>query len=50
MSTGRVAAVYERKGHHYFDTEQLVQTIAGRPIALCKRTVIYKAREVAEQK
>jgi hypothetical protein len=50
MSTGRVAAVYERKGHQYFDTEQLVQTTAGRAIALCRRTVIYKAREVAEQK
>lgn len=50
MSTGRVVAVYERKGHHYFDTEQLVQTSAGRPVAFCKRTVIYKAREVTEQK
>ena len=50
MSTGRVAAVYERKGHHYFDTEQLVQTLSGRPVAFCKRSVIYKAREVAEQK
>lgn len=50
LSTGRVAAVYERKGHHYFDTEQLVQTSAGRPIAFCRRTVIYKAREAAGQK
>jgi hypothetical protein len=50
VSTGRVAAVYERKGHHYFDTEQLVQTTAGRPIALCRRSVIYKAREVVDQK
>jgi hypothetical protein len=46
-SSGRVVAVYERKGHHYFDTEQLVQTADGRPVALCRRSVIYRAREVS---
>jgi len=45
QSSGHVVAVYERKGHHYFDTEQLVQTVDGKPIAICRRTVIYKARE-----
>lgn len=50
ISTGHVAAVYERKGHHYFDTEQLVQTTVGRPVAFCKRSVIYKAREAVDQK
>ena len=47
QSSGRVTAVYERKGHHYFDTEQLVQTVGGRPIALCRRSVIYRAREAS---
>lgn len=46
-STGRVVAVYERKGHHYFDTEQLVQTADGRPVAFCRRSVIYRTREVS---
>lgn len=46
-SSGRVVAVYERKGHHYFDTEQLVQTADGRTVALCRRSVIYRAREVS---
>jgi|GEM_PF-769349 len=45
-ASGRVVAVYERKGHHYFDTEQLVQTATGRPVALCRRSVIYRTREV----
>ncbi|MBF0679303.1 MAG: hypothetical protein IR164_10230 [Devosia sp.] len=45
-SSGRVVAVYDRKGHHYFETEQLVQTASGRAIALCRRSVIYRTREV----
>lgn len=49
-SSGRVTAVYERKGHHYFDTEQLVQTLDGTPVAICRRTVIYKAREATAEK
>lgn len=46
-SSGRVTAVYERKGHHYFDTEQLVQRADGSPVALCRRSVIYRAREAS---
>lgn len=50
VTSGRVAGVYERKGHHYFETQQLVQTSAGRPIAFCSRSVIYKAREASAEK
>lgn len=48
-SSGHVTNVYERKGHHYFETAQLVQTAEGEPVALCRRSVIYKAREATAE-
>src|SRR5262249_39125354 len=43
-SSGRVTAVYERKGHHYMDTDQLVVANGVTPVALVKRSMIYQAR------
>lgn len=39
-SAGRVTRVWERKGNHYMQTEQLV-TADGAPAALVRRNVIY---------
>jgi hypothetical protein len=42
-SSGRITQVYERKGHHYFDTEQLMLA-NNRPVAWVRRSSIYATR------
>jgi hypothetical protein len=43
-SSGTVGAAYERKGHHYFESDQLLLANETRPIARIRRVSIYAAR------
>lgn len=43
-TSGHVVQVYEKKGHHYAESEQLVVANGTRPIALFRRTSIYALR------
>jgi hypothetical protein len=43
-TAGRVTANYERKGQHYFDTEQVMIANGARIVAMFRRSSIYAAR------
>ena len=45
-TSGVVTAIYERKGQHYFESEELLIADGVRPIARFQRTSIYAARKV----
>ena len=44
-SVGRISKLYERKGHQFFESEQLIRTVDGRSIAMVRNTVIYRIRD-----
>ena len=44
INPGKITALYERSGHHYVDTEQLVIANDVTPVALVRRAVIYRPR------
>ncbi len=46
-SSGQVIGAYERKGHHYFESEQVLFANRDRPVARITRVSIYAAREMA---
>ena len=46
-TSGHITGVFEKKGHHYMESEQLVIANGNRPLVLFKRTSIYAARAVA---
>jgi acyl dehydratase len=48
-TSGVVTAAYERKGQHYFESDELLIADGARPIARFHRTSIYAARTVAAQ-
>lgn len=41
---GFITKLWERKGHHYMESEQLVIANGERPVALIRRVTIYQAR------
>ena len=43
--SGAVTKLWERKGHHYMDSEQLVVANRERAVMLIHRTTIYQARQ-----
>ncbi len=45
--SGKVTRSYERKGHHYFDSDELLIANRQRPIGYFRRTSIYAARLAA---
>ncbi len=47
VSAGRVTNVYERKGHHYFDSEQVLIGPDNKLIAHYRRSSIYVVRQQA---
>lgn len=47
VTAGHVTANYERKGQHYFDTEQVMIANGERVIALFRRSSIYAVRRAA---
>jgi hypothetical protein len=44
IGPGKITALYERNGHHYVDTEQVVIANGTTPVALVRRAVIYRPR------
>lgn len=48
-TSGTVTAVTERKGQHYFDSEELLIANGATPVALFQRSSIYAARRVAAE-
>lgn len=46
-TSGRITDAYERKGNHYFESEQLLIADGARPVALFRRRSIYAARQAA---
>jgi hypothetical protein len=46
-TSGRISAVYERKGQHYFESRELLIANGERPIGLFHRTAIYAMRRTA---
>lgn len=46
-SSGQVTRVYEHKGNHYFDSEQLLIANGRTPVARQRRAHIYAARTAA---
>lgn len=46
-TAGRIIGAYEKKGHHYVDSEQLVIANRVTPVCLIRRTAIYALREVS---
>lgn len=47
VTAGRVTDVYERKGQHYFDTEQVMIANGETVVAMFRRSSIYAARRSA---
>lgn len=43
-SVGRISKLYEKNGHQYFESEQLIRTLERRPVAIVSNTVIYRKR------
>ena len=43
-TVGFISDLYERNGHHYFRSEQLVRTLDGRPVAFNRNRVVYRNR------
>lgn len=43
-SVGRISQLYEKNGHQYFESEQLIRTLDRRPVAIVSNTVIYRKR------
>ena len=46
-TSGQIIRVFEKKGSHYMESDQLVVANGTRPIALFRRTSIYAVRSVA---
>jgi hypothetical protein len=44
-TSGQIVRVFERKGSHYLEAEQLVVANHRTPIALFRRTSIYAVRQ-----
>ncbi|SHH92841.1 hypothetical protein [Pollutimonas bauzanensis] len=42
---GAITRLWERKGHHYMESEQLVLANGKRPVMLIRRVTIYQARQ-----
>jgi hypothetical protein len=47
QTRGRVARVFERKGHHFVELDLLVVAGETRPILHVRHTAIYALREAA---
>jgi hypothetical protein len=45
--SGAITRLWERKGHHYMESEQLVIANGERAVMLIRRTTIYQARQEA---